>query len=349
LTSDPNPQVRRECALAINHNHTYEALDVWLQLAQQYPGNDRWSVEALSIGAIGQWERIFPAWLAKAGKNPGATNAGKDIIWLARTRQAIPYLTDLAADTSVTFKSRLRYFRAFDFFHAGYEKSQALMHVMNVKSSDRIEVSKLALLHLDKSFVTNSQQGLTALNKLLDETYGTEDYIELVTRYAPESENNRLFQMAINKSDGVLGRDAGALLLDIAGVSFITDKLATLSDAKKSALLASLQTAGSAESVYILRSVTLDVGQKESVRADAARYLGGSWPGEDAVVKLLKQNQIDGDIKEAALVGVKNAFRENVKAELAPYFPKPVEVVTVVEEVQPKEKSKKERRRRKKD
>ncbi len=65
LTSDPNPQVRRECALAINHNHTYEALDVWLQLAQQYKGNDRWSVEALSIGAIGQWERIFPAWLAQ--------------------------------------------------------------------------------------------------------------------------------------------------------------------------------------------------------------------------------------------------------------------------------------------
>lgn len=349
LTSDPNPQVRRECALAINHNHTYEALDVWLQLAQQYPGNDRWSVEALSIGAIGQWERIFPAWLARAGKNPGATDAGKDIIWLARTRQAIPYLTDLASDTSVTFKSRLRYFRAFDFFHAGYEKSQALMHVMDVKSSDRIEVSKLALLHLDKSFVTNSQQGLTALNKLLDETYGTEDYIELVTRYAPESENNRLFQLAINKSGEVLGRDAGALLLDIAGVSFITDKLSGLNDTKKSALLASLQTAGSSESVYILRNAVLDVNEKESVRADAARYLGGSWPGEDAVVKLLKQNQIDGAIKESALQGVKNAFRENVREELAPYFPKPVETVTAAEEVPQKGKSRKERRRKKKD
>lgn len=347
LTSDPNPQVRRECALAINHNHTYEALDVWLQLAQQYKGNDRWSVEALSIGAIGQWERIFPAWLAKAGKNPGASDSGKDLIWLARTRQAIPYLTDLASDTSVTFKSRLRYFRAFDFFHAGYEKSQALMHVMDVKSSDRIEVSKLALLHLDKSFVTNSQQGLTALNKLLDETYGTEDYIELVTRYAPESENSRLFQMAVEKSGSVIGRDAGALLLEIAGVSFITDKLSTLNDSKKSALLASLQTAGSAESVFILRSTVLDVGQKESVRAAAARSLGGSWPGEDAVVKLLNQNQIDGDIKEAALEGVKNAFREDVKKQLAPYFPKPVEPVVVAEEVE-QPKSKKERRRKRK-
>lgn len=223
------------------------------------------------------------------------------------------------------------------------------MNVMNVKSSDRIEVSKLALLHLDKSFVTNSQQGLTALNNLLDETYGTEDYIELVTRYAPESENNRLFQLAINKSGDVLGRDAGALLLDIAGVSFITDKLASLNDTKKSALLASLQTAGSSESVYILRNTVLDINEKEAVRADAARYLGGSWPGEDAVVKLLKQNQIDGNIKEAALEGVKNAFRENVKSELAPYFPKPVETVTVSEDILPKEKGKKEKKRRRRD
>ncbi len=147
------------------------------------------------------------------------------------------------------------------------------MHVMDVKSSDRIEVSKLALLHLDKSFVTNSQQGLTALNKLLDETYGTEDYIELVTRYAPESENSRLFQMAVEKSGSVIGRDAGALLLEIAGVSFITDKLSTLNDSKKSALLASLQTAGSAESVFILRSTVLDVSQKESVRAAMRRVI----------------------------------------------------------------------------
>jgi hypothetical protein len=98
-----------------------------LQLAKQYKGNDRWSVEALSIGAYDQWERIFPAWLERLVRETWMSDAGKDIIWLARTRKAIPYLSELAADTSVSFKSRLRYFRAFDFFHAGYEKSQALL------------------------------------------------------------------------------------------------------------------------------------------------------------------------------------------------------------------------------
>ncbi|MCF0064062.1 dehydrogenase [Dyadobacter chenwenxiniae] len=325
LTADPDPQVRRECALAINHNHTYEALDVWLQLAKQYKGNDRWTVEALSIGAYDQWERIFPAWLSRVGSNPVATNAGKDIVWLARTRQAIPYLTQAASDTSVSFKSRLRYFRAFDFFHAGYEKSQALLNVMTVNSSDRIEVSKLALLHLDKSFVTNSQQGLTALNRLLDETYGTEHYIDLMTRYELESEMDRLFKMALDKSDEVVGRDAGALLLEQAGISYVTQKLGSLNEAKKSALLASIQTVGSPESVYLLRNTALDANESASVRKNAAKYLGASWPGEEAVVKLLREDRVAGDVKEAALLGVKNAFREEIKVQLAPYFPKPEE------------------------
>ncbi|CAG5006330.1 hypothetical protein DYBT9275_03796 [Dyadobacter sp. CECT 9275] len=346
LSSDPNPQVRREAALAINHNHTYEALDVWLWLARQYPGNDRWSVEALSIGAIGQWERIFPAWLEKAGSRPGATAAGKDIIWLARTRKAIPFLEELAADTTVSFKSRLRYFRAFDFFNAGYEKSQALLNVTKVRSSDRVAVSKLALLHLDKSYVANSQQGLSALNALMDETYGTSDYIDLVKRYEPATETNRLFQLAISKSNDVIGRDAGALLLEQAGVTYITDKLGTLGNDKKSALLASIQTAGSAESIYILRAIALNSAEPASVREDAVRYLGASWPGEEAVVKLLKNDQLDDNLKKAALEGVKNAFREEIKKELAPYFPKPAEEkaeVTPVEET--KQKGKKRRRR----
>ncbi|MCF2501538.1 PVC-type heme-binding CxxCH protein [Dyadobacter chenhuakuii] len=343
LTADPDPQVRRECALAINHNHTYEALDVWLQLARQYKGNDRWSVEALSIGAFDQWERIFPAWLAQAGANPVATSAGKDIVWLARTRQAIPYLTTAASDTSVNFKSRLRYFRAFDFFHAGYEKSQALLNVMNVNSSDRIEVSKLALLHLDKSFVTNSQQGLTALNKLLDETYGSEHYIDLMTRYELDSEMDRLFKMALDKSDEVVGRDAGALLLEQAGISYVTQKLAGLNEEKKSSLLASIQTVGSPESVYLLRNTALNSNEPMSVRKNAAKYLGASWPGEEAVVKMLRDDQMAGDVKEAALEGVRNAFREEIKVQLAPYFPQ----LTDDKLAEPsKSDSKKERKRK---
>jgi hypothetical protein len=122
-----------------------------------------------------------------------------------------------------------------------------------------------------------------------------------------------------------------------------------MNEVKKSALLASIQTVGSSESVYLLRSTLLNAGEPIGVRKNAARYLGASWPGEEAVVKLLVGNQIDGEVKEAALEGVKNAFREEIKVQLAPYFPKPpAEEVVATPEEQPKS-GKKERRKRRKN
>ena len=63
---------------------------------------------------------------------------------------------------------------------------------------------------------------------------------------------------------------------------------------------------------------------------------------------LLTGDQIGGEVKEAALEGVKNAFREEIKAQLAPYFPKPVvQEAAPVAEDQPKTGKEKRRKRRK--
>ncbi|MNL47590.1 hypothetical protein D3C87_1703850 [compost metagenome] len=63
---------------------------------------------------------------------------------------------------------------------------------------------------------------------------------------------------------------------------------------------------------------------------------------------MLTANQIDGEVKEAALEGVKNAFREEIKVQLAPYFPKPpVEEVMATPAEQPKSDKKERRKRRK--
>jgi hypothetical protein len=139
------------------------------------------------------------------------------------------------------------------------------------------------------------------------------------------------------------------LLLEQAGISYVTQKLAGMNEATKSALLASVQTVGSPESVYLLRNTALNDNEPLSVRKNAARYLGASWPGEEAVVKLLTGNQLQGEVKEAALEGVKNAFREEIKVQLAPYLPKPkVEEVVAAPAEEPK-KGKEKRKRRRKD
>src|SRR5262249_9867536 len=41
LAKDPSAQVRRECALALWHNESSEAPQIWTTLAQQHDGKDR--------------------------------------------------------------------------------------------------------------------------------------------------------------------------------------------------------------------------------------------------------------------------------------------------------------------
>jgi putative membrane-bound dehydrogenase-like protein len=59
LINDKDPQVRRECALALHHNKAPEAAALWTTLAKQYDGKDRWYLEALGIGADKQWDKFF--------------------------------------------------------------------------------------------------------------------------------------------------------------------------------------------------------------------------------------------------------------------------------------------------
>ena len=319
LTTDRDPAVRRECALAIYRNHTYEALDVWLQLADQYEGHDRWYLEALGIGGYRQWDRLFKAWLNKVG-DPLKTPARRDIVWRSRSKYTIPYLARMASESDSSLKSRLRYFRAFDFVPTSYDKSMALLGLTQKKLSDHIDVSKLALYHLGKDFIQNSYWGKIALVKLLDETYGTQDYMELVARYEPAFENERLYQLAIDRPDTDLGREAGRQLLRQAPNAYVWYKLEHSNDEKQLALLAAIKAVGSQNSLTVLASVAAGTGFSLPIRLRAARYLGGSWEGEEFVLKLLKENRLHGEIRAAALDGISQAYRKEIRDEADKYL-----------------------------
>ena len=320
LINDPEPQVRRECALSIHGSKVPGIASLWVRLAQQYDGKDRWYLEALGIGAEGQWDSFFKAWQAVAGSNPTATQAGKDIVWRSRSKESVTLLASLASDPAVDLKSRLRYFRAFDFNPGGKEKSAALLKIVKGNAANQNEINDLALRHLDPAFVKQSPEALAALKKVLDANLGSQAYIELVSRYELASENNRLLDLALSKSSTNIGRQAGQLLLKQGGAPLIWNTIKGKDAAKAEGMLASIKGVGSKESLEILKTVTLDTKYPINIRTEAVKALAGTGNGEDQVLVLLKEGQVTGDLKAAAVQGLSGAWRKSVKLEAAKYM-----------------------------
>jgi hypothetical protein len=133
LIKDPSPEVRRECAIALRHSQSVEAPKLWAQLAGQHDGKDRWYLEALGIGADGQWDKYMDGWLAEAG-NDWNTPSGRDIVWRSRSRKTPALLVKIINDKQTSAAERARYFRSLDFV-SGPEKDAALLELVTGTNS----------------------------------------------------------------------------------------------------------------------------------------------------------------------------------------------------------------------
>ncbi|WP_240469559.1 PVC-type heme-binding CxxCH protein [Cyclobacterium sp. SYSU L10401] len=326
LVSDTDPQVRREAAIAIRNSRLPNAPELWATLATQHDGEDRWYLEALGIGAAGQWDSFYNAWLAKTGDELMTSKKNQDIIWRSRTGNAVPHLADLASDQSQPLEDRLRYFRAFDFNPDKEGKSAALVKMLEEGSlrqenqEESNSIHKLVLTHLDPDYLNRSEIAQEALRKALDESVGTEPYLELIQKFEVQSENPRLLEMALNQSDNNLGRTAASLLLRLDGINRIKEVLYSGEEEKVYPMLLVLRGIGTQESLQMLEDMAFDSSLPLNTRREATSAIGGSYGGEEKILELLKSQRLPDNLIPAAVTGVSRAWRKSVRAEAASYL-----------------------------
>ncbi|ULQ53140.1 PVC-type heme-binding CxxCH protein [Flavihumibacter fluvii] len=318
---DKDISIRREAALALHHQSNTQAAAWWTDLATQHDGKDRWYLEALGIGADGQWDRFFPAYLARI-KDPLATAASRDIVWRARTDQSLPYLAKLAAESGVPIKDRLRYFRAFD-FHSGKAKPGLLLNMIRENTGNDVVFNKLVLHALDSRSVMQSEIAQKALDQVLDSVDGTSEFVDLVGQYAVKTRNKSLLKLAISKYDEELGNDAAGLLLKFGGKGLVLDVIrgSSKDTAATPLLLGSIGNDGSASSVDFLQEVTLSDKFDMELRKLAASKIGTSGNGEKRVLELLKQHKVPDELIPPVVASVSGAWMKSVRDEAAGYLP----------------------------
>ncbi len=319
LATDPDPQVRRESIIALRHNKSPEAAELWAGLANQYDGNDRWYLEALGIAADRQWDSFFEAYL-QINKNPILNPAGRDIIWRARTEKSLPLLAKLASDSQYDLKSRLRYFRAFD-FQAGIEKSKILVKMIEDIPAGNIEFKSLVLNHLDTKIALQSPLAMQTLMEVLKAFSGKAGYLDLVRRYELQSETTNLLKLAIAKPNEPIGVDAVRLLLELKGTAVLNDALNNSDSNQINLILTALGGVGNAASVGILENISLLNNQNTNVREKAAEMLGKSRTGEDRVLELLRTKKAPSELVPYFVAGLKGSRRKAVYEESLTFLP----------------------------
>ena len=86
LVRDKSALVRRECAVSLHRLTSTESVELWMELAAQYDGKDRWYLEALGIGEKGKETACLNAWLKKARRQLEDQNWARYYMAFARTR-----------------------------------------------------------------------------------------------------------------------------------------------------------------------------------------------------------------------------------------------------------------------
>jgi putative membrane-bound dehydrogenase-like protein len=325
LVKDPDVQVRREAAIALRDWKSPEAPALWAQLANQHDGHDRWYLEALGIGAGGQWDSFFTAWV-QLQNNPNLDGAAqKDIVWRARTNHAIPFLATFASNPDEDLSQRLRYFRAFDFNANSPVKSDALLGILNKnlsleKDSDRMGVKKLVLTHLDPSTIRNSAMAMQSLQEVLKDMEGTMEYVEMVQRQQLKEENPRLLQLALNHSEQQVGRAAATTLLNQEGEQLVREVLRGPDELTSLKMMTAIRGIGSKTSLQLLEDMAFSTSFPLPLRREAAASIGRSYGGENRILELLRENKVPENLIASAVTGVSNAWRQDVRAEAATYL-----------------------------
>ena len=330
LQNDASSQVRRECAIALRHNKAAEAAALWAQLAAQHQAGDRWYLEALGIGADGQWDAFLAAWLNKVGNNWN-TPAGREIVWRSRAAKTPELLATILGDQKLTEAERTRYFRAFDFV-SGPQKDAALLSMLKESSSTSGTVALEVLNRLRGSELQSKPEIAAGVQRALQEVKGTSRFVELVRDFKLTGQGEALLALAEQQPNTTAGTEAVRLLLRQRQELLLEKQLAAAQSAPGEsssgsavsnavALAQALGNSGEKETVALLEPLVCDSSAPVPLRRQAVRSLAKTQPGSAALLTLARENKLPEELKLLAGTELSSVRWSALKAEAASLLP----------------------------
>jgi putative membrane-bound dehydrogenase-like protein len=324
LVDDPSPQVRRECAIALRHNPSPWAPDLWAALARQHEGRDRWYLEALGIGADRQEDNFFDAWLSSVGTNWN-TPGGRDIIWRSRAPKAAGFLGRIISDPDTPDSDRPRYFRAFDFIK-GPEKTAALDELLIANSRapaarDHEAIAFETLTRLKGIDAEAHPEIKAALAASLASANGEPEFVDLVQDFHLQDQNAGLLDVALRHVADESGVEAMRLVLGSRDLTLLENALHNTNSAV--GLAEALGNTRDKRIVPVLLPLVNDEQIDSVARRQAVRSLAQVQEGASQLLQLARDNKLPNDVKFVATMELNHVRWPELKALAAQVLPVP--------------------------
>nr|MBA3845777.1 c-type cytochrome [Planctomycetota bacterium] len=295
LIADPSAHVRRECAIALRFADAARAAPVWARLAQRHEAGDRWSLEALGIGAALNEDACFAALTEFVAGYLIAPN-GRELIWRSRAAAALPYKGSLIADPGTTTPERLRLFRSLDFHRGQDEAKRAMLLTLLVGEQSDPIIAQEAAKRLGGQIDGVAAQ--SAIEAMLDASQDDQAFIQLVAQLGRTDRHPRVVDIAIAHGGDSIGASAVRSLVrtDVALLR------ATLGGetGRAQGLAGALGASGDGQSIALLQETVRDLDRPVEVRAAAVRALALSQEGARALLALGREGALGADLKAVA-------------------------------------------------
>lgn len=317
LVTDTSAAVRRQALLAMYHSHEADMPDNWALLAAQYNGKDRWYLEALGIGADGNWEACFNAW-RKLPANTRHPYADHDIIWRARTPAALPLLAALIQEPGNDARLDKRYFRAFDFYPAA-ESTPVLLSLLK-DDPKHYWINALALMQLDAAALPKTPAMTALLHNSLTVFKGEMEYVDLVLKYHLRDQNETLLQMVLDTHRDDLQGYSMKTLLQSGGQPLVIKTLQQSDSATAFTLVAALGKAQDRSNRELLSVLMRNKVYTLPLRQLATRNLGRGWDGYADLWNMVANKSLPADLDTVAKAVLTHAWRQDIKAKAVAYY-----------------------------
>ncbi len=309
--------LRREAAIALRHDNSARAPEIWARLAARHEAGDRWSVEALGIGAARRESEFLAAWLAKVGDG-WKLPAGREIVWRSRAPEALPLLAELILDPTGSDGDRLRFLRALD-FHASVPDE---IYVALLGSSDD-RVVELAAARLKGFDPAKNDEHAKLVRTLAEKSQGTARIIGLARKFDLRDRAGDVVEALARYGATAAGGSGARWLLEIGEAERLKTAAGEGDDAAAIGVIQALGSAADPRAVGLLAFVVTDEERSAAVLGQAARALVRSKNGASALLRQARYDRVPEAIRPLAGWLLSNVVWDDIRQAAREVLPPP--------------------------